>query len=406
MKKKEFKAKVLIIVQNLPVPFDRRVWLEALTLTEAGYRVSVISPKGKNKHILGYEHRCGVHIYRYSVPLDARGVLGYAFEFIYCWCMTAYLSLKILHRHGFDIIHACNPPETYFLLAKLYKPFGRKFIFDHHDLSPEMFLAKYPQKKGRRLYRFLTYLELQTFRTADVVIATNESHRRIAVKRGGVRPEQVFVVRTGPDFERLQIKPIRNELKRGKKFLVCYLGEMCPQDGVELLIEAVRYLVRDLCFEDALFTLVGGGPALPQLEAQVKELGLDDSVIFAGRVSDEVLCEYLSTADVCVDPDPLTEWSDKSTMNKIMEYMAFKKPIVAFDLKENRYSAKQAAIYTPPNDTVEFSKNILSLLKNKKKREKMGEFGFQRVKDELLWDFSKPKLLDAYRALQHPKAES
>jgi glycosyltransferase involved in cell wall biosynthesis len=395
------KTRVLIIVQNLPVPFDRRVWLEAQTLTEAGYGVTVISPKGKDDS--KYELLKGVHIYRYRAPTDAEGMLGYVFEFIYCWCITFYLSLVVLFRHGFHLIHACNPPETYFLLGLFYKFFGKKFIFDHHDLSPEMYVAKFPAKKGRLVHRVLLLLERLTFKTADVVITTNLSHREIAIKRGGVKPEKIFVVRSGPDFERLQLKPSKSELRNGKKYLVCYLGEMCPQDGVDYLIESVNYLVKDLYYEEAMFTFIGGGPALPMLKEKADDMGLNNIIKFTGRVSDEVLCEYLSTADVCVDPDPYTDWSDKSTMNKIMEYMAFKKPIVAFDLKENRFSAAEAALYTKPNDSREFAENIVYLLENEPKRREMGSFGFERVRSELLWDYSKPNLIKAYHFVSNSK---
>jgi len=377
---------------------DRRVWLEAQTLTETGHQVAVISIKGKNDS--KYEYLQNVHVYRYKAPPEAEGLLGYGFEFIYCWLMAFFLSLKVLFRHGFKVIHACNPPETYFLLGLFYKLFGKKFIFDHHDLSPEMYLAKYPFKKGGFVYRLLLLLERLTFMTADVVITTNLSHREIAIKRGNVTPENIFVVRSGPDNERLQLKPPKPELRNGKKFLVCYLGEMCPQDGVDYLLESINYLVMKLNYHDAFFTLVGGGPALPLLKKRAKELGISHFVQFTGRVSDELLCDYLSTADVCVDPDPWTEWSDKSTMNKIMEYMVFKKPIVAFDLKENRYSAQEAALYTVPNDTKEFAKDILNLLKDENRRKEMGEFGIQRVQSTLLWEYSKSNLVKAYKNIK------
>ena len=235
-----------------------------------------------------------------------------------------------------------------------------------------------------------------TFKTADVIITTNLSHREIAIKRGKVKPENIFIVRSGPDHERLKIKPPKPELRNGKESLVCYLGEMCPQDGVDYLLESIEYLVMNLNYHDAYFVLIGCGPALPMLKKRAEELGVNNFLQFTGRVSDELLCDYLSTADMCVDPDPWTEWSDKSTMNKIMEYMVFKKPIVAFDLKANRYSAQEAALYTVPNDTKEFAKNILNLLKDENRRKEMGEFGIQRVQSTLLWDYSKINLIKAY----------
>ncbi len=388
---------VLIIVQNLPVPFDRRVWLEAKTLVEAGYQVTVISPKGRHgKFRAGYEQLEGIHVYRYSPPPEANGTLGYLFEFIYCWLMVAWLSLRISRRHGFDVIHACNPPETYFALARLYKLVGKRFIFDHHDLSPEMYLAKGGRRDGL-LYRGLLWLERQTFRTADVVITTNESHKRIAMQRGGVPAERIFIVRTGPDFERLQLRPAEPELKAGYPYLACYLGEMCPQDGVENILHSARLLRDELGRDDVRFILMGGGPSLEELKRMKGELGLNGMVEFTGRVSDNDLCRILSSADVCLDPDPYTEWSDQSTMNKIMEYMAFGKPVVAFDLRENRYSAQDAAVYAQANDVREFTGLLNQLLDDEAKRQEMGEYGLQRVRGELAWDFSKPHLWAAYR---------
>jgi glycosyltransferase involved in cell wall biosynthesis len=394
--------RVLIIVQNLPVPFDRRVWLEATTLRQHGYRVSVISPRGK-----GEPTRCvrdGVALYRYRVPAEAHGVLGYLFEFFYCWLVTAFLSLVVALREGFDIIHACNPPETYFALAALYKPLGKKFVFDHHDLSPEMYQAKFPGRRGL-LYRGLLWLEKMTFKTADVVLATNESHKEIAMRRGGVAEERVYVVRSGPDFARLRQLPPEPALKEGRRHLVVYLGEMCPQDGVDYLLRAAKILRDELGMRDVLLVLMGGGPALPQLKAYARELRLDGMVKFTGRVSDHDLCRYLSSADLCVDPDPKTEWSDRSTMNKMLEYMAFGKPIVAFDLKEHRRSAAEAAAYALPNDERDFAWHIKRLLLDEPLRERMGAIGRERVVAELSWDHTSTKLLDAYDRLSRAREQ-
>jgi glycosyltransferase involved in cell wall biosynthesis len=388
---------VLIIVQNLPVPFDRRVWLEAKALAEAGYQVAVISPKGRHgKFQDSYEHLEGIHVYRYPAPPEAGGVLSYIFEFIYCWLMVAWLSMRVLRRDGFDVIHACNPPETYFALARLYKLFGKRFVFDHHDLSPEMFLAKGGRRNGV-LYRGLLWLEKMTFKTADVIITTNESHKHIAIQRGGVPAEDVFIVRTGPDFERLRLLSPEPKLKAGFPYLVCYLGEMCPQDGVENILHSARLLRDELGRDDIRFVLMGGGPSHEDLKRMKNKLGLNGIVEFTGRVSDDDLCRMLSTADVCLDPDPYTEWSDQSTMNKIMEYMAFGKPIVAFDLRENRYSAQDAALYAQTNDVREFTCLLNQLLDDEPKRREMGEYGLERVHGELAWDFSKPHLWAAYR---------
>jgi len=397
---KDFVGKVLIIVQNLPVPFDRRVWLEAQTLTHNGFKVSVISPKGEDDP--GYEVIGGVRIYRYRVPMNAEGFWGYLSEFVYCWIATFLLSVKILFREGFDVIHACNPPDTFFLLGMFYKLFGKQFIFDHHDLSPEMYLAKY-KKASRVLYKILLFLEKLTYKTAKVVLATNESHKRIAIERGNKKEEDVFIVRTGPDFERLKLLPPDSNLKQGRKHLVCYLGEMCPQDGVDYLLKSADYLVNKMGRKDVLFVLMGGGPAMPYLRDQNKKMGLSEFVKFTGRVSDRDLCRYLSTADVCVDPDPWSEWADRSTMNKIMEYMTFGKPIVAFDLAEGRYSAQDAAVYARPNDIKEFAEKVAQLLADQSKRDEMGRFGRRRVVQELAWDHTQKSLVAAYEHLYFKK---
>jgi glycosyltransferase involved in cell wall biosynthesis len=390
-------GRVLIIVQNLPVPFDRRVWLEATALCKSGYEVSVICPKGKHgAYQASHEVLEGVHIFRYHAPPDLTSVFGYLFEFIYCWLVTAVLSIKVLFQRNFNVIHACNPPETYFALGLVYKAFGKKFIFDHHDLSPEMYLAK-GGRRGGVFHRGLLWLERQTFRAANVVITTNLSHKKIAESRGAVEPERVFVVRSGPDPDRLESLPPEMALKEGYRYLACYLGEMCPQDGVDYLLQAIHTYTCKLGFMDTKFILMGSGPSFEDLRKLRSELGLEKVVEFTGRVSDHDLCRYLSTADICLDPDPYSEWSDQSTMNKIMEYMAFGKPIVAFDLKENRFSAQEAAVYAKCNDTLDFAKLIRELLDDPERRERMGAVGLNRLRNNLAWKYSVPHLLAAYQ---------
>lgn len=392
----ETPGRVLIVVQNLPVPFDRRVWLEATTLRAAGYQVSVICPTGQyGRFQVRYECLEGVHIYRYPAPPDIPNFWGYLFEFLYCWLWTALLSLKVRRQRGFDVLHACNPPETYFLLGLFYKWWGCKFLFDHHDLSPEMYLAK-GGRPTSLIFRALVWLEKKTFQTADTVITTNQSHQRIALTRGGMAQEDVFIVRSGPDFDRLQRLPPEPALKAPFTYLVCYLGEMCEQDGVEYVLETARILQTTYQRQDVKFVLMGGGSALGHLRHLKGQMGLDRIVEFTGRVSDHDLCRYLSTADVCVDPDPYTEWADQSTMNKVMEYMAFGKPIVAFDLTETRYSAQRAAVYANPNDVQEYARLLVELLDDEPQRREMGQWGWQRVRDALAWDYSQPALLAAY----------
>jgi glycosyltransferase involved in cell wall biosynthesis len=392
--------RVLIIVQNLPVPFDRRVWQEATALKANGYEVAVICPVGR-EHKSRYECLQGIHIYRHPLPIEAKGALGYILEYASSLFWELVLSLKVLRRHGFDAIHACNPPDNIFLIGTLYKVLaGKRFLFDHHDINPELYEAKF----GRRdlLYRLVCLSERLTFHTADVSIATNESYRRIAIERGRMRPDRVFVVRSGPSLERLKILPPVPQLKRGRKFLVGYVGVMGAQEGIPYLLEAARHIVRDLGRQDVQFTLVGGGPALEDMRRLTSQMQLDAYVEFLGRVPDQTLLEVLNTADVCVNCDEVNPMNDKSTMNKIMEYMALAKPIVQFELTEGRFSARDASLYARPNDAEDFGRKIVTLLDHPELRERMGRFGRQRVEQQLKWEYEVPKLLAAYEALFAP----
>jgi glycosyltransferase involved in cell wall biosynthesis len=388
--------RVLIVVQNLPVPFDRRVWLEATSLRRAGYRVSVICPKAKG-FTRSDEILEDVHIYRYPLPFDAQGALGFVAEFAWCFLWTFWKSLKVqLRGQGFDILHACNPPETYWLLGYFWRIFGKRFLFDHHDLSPEMYGAKFGKNSGL-VYRALLFLERRTFRAADVVITTNDSHKRIAIERGGMNPGSVYVVRSGPDLSRFSTYPVDPTWKRGKRFLLTYLGEMCVQDGVDHLIRAVRMLRDDEQRSDFHCVLVGGGPHQQTLREYAVEQGVADLCTFTGRVSDEDLCRILSSADLAVDPDPKTPWADMSTMNKVMEYMYFGLPIVAYDLRETRYSAQDAAVYAEANDERDLALRISGLLDAPDQRAAMAKHGRERIRNALAWEYSVPNLLAAYQ---------
>lgn len=388
--------RVLIIVENLPVPFDRRVWQEATTLQKAGYVVSVVCPTGKG-HEARHETLDGVHIYRYRLPLEGRGALGYLVE--YTWALTAQfiLAWKVFSKHGFDVIHACNPPDNIFLIGAFFKLFRKRFLFDHHDINPELFEAKFG-KRGT-LYRLLVLAERLTFMTADVSIATNESYREIAIKRGRMSPSKVFVVRSGPDLGRVRLMPPNPSLKKSRQFLVGYVGVMGEQEGIDYLLRAARIIIQDKRRTDVHFGLVGGGTELESLKAYADELGVGDFVTFTGRVPDEPMLEMLSTADVCVNPDVANEMNDKSTMNKIMEYMALGKPIVQFDLTEGRRSALEASVYARKNDEEDLAEQILKLLEDETRRLKMGRYGRRRVEEELQWSHEAPKLLAAYDSL-------
>jgi glycosyltransferase involved in cell wall biosynthesis len=392
------KAKhVLMIVQNLPVPFDRRVWQEATTLQSAGFEVTVICPK-KKMYRRSFEIIEGITVLRYPLLLEAkRNPVAFGLEFLFCWIASFSLSMFTYFRRPFQVIHACNPPDTFFLLALLYRPLGVKFVFDHHDLSPEMYLAK-GGRRGGLLHRGLTSLERWTMHTAHHVIAVNESHREIARKRGGVAEDRITVIRSGPRGNWVKRTPVNPALKRGRQFLVVYLGEMCEQDGVDRLLEAIKYF-RDDNLGDAHFALIGGGPDQPRMVRLSNSLGLDNEIEFTGRISDDKLQGYLSSADICVDPDPWTEWSNLSTMNKILEYMSFAQPIVAFDLLEHRRSAEDAAIYVKPNDSHAFALAIRDLLENPELRTKMGRYAERRFSDVLSWDHASTKLIALYTRL-------
>ncbi len=399
--------KVLFLVENLPSPFDRRVWQEATALKSAGHGVSIICPTGKGceKH---FEEIDGIAIYRYDLALEAEGALGYALEYSLALFWTFVLAWRVLLTRGFDAIHACNPPDLFFLIGAFFKLFGKKFVFDHHDINPELYEAKF----GRRdfFWKLMVALERLTFRTADLSLATNESYRRIAIERGGMDPDRVFVVRSGPSLERLKIVPPDESLKRGRRYLVGYVGVMGRQEGIDLLLCAARAVIDVHGRHDIHFGLVGGGTSLAEMRSLADKLNIDDYVTFTGRVPDAELLAMLNTADVCVNPDIANEMNDKSTMNKIMEYMALAKPVVQFDLTEGRFSAREASLYAKRNDPDDLAAKIIELVDDAPRRAAMGAYGRSRVENELEWRYEAPKLLAAYatlwtgraRAVAHP----
>jgi glycosyltransferase involved in cell wall biosynthesis len=388
---------ILIIVQNLPVPFDRRVWQEATSLRRAGFGVAVICPK-KGIDTKSYELLEGVDIYRYPLLYEAdQGFIGYFVEFLYCWLASLCLAIKAYLHRPFQAIHACNPPDTYFLLAMLFRILGVRFVFDHHDLCPEMYLAK-GRAPGTLLYRAQLWLERRTLRFADVVIAVNQSHRDIAIERGGIDPSKIVIVRSGPPRGWADFQSADPQLKEGHKYLVVYLGEMCEQDGLEGLVQIIqRY--KQSGADDTLFVLIGGGPQQKEISNLVERLQLNSSVKLTGRVSDRALQQYLATADVCVDPDPFSEWANLSTMNKMIEYLAFGKPIVAFDLLEHRRTVQDAAMYVSANDTDQFAEVLRDLLIDEPRRLSLSRLGRQRFAEFLAWDNSVPVLIQLYSDL-------
>lgn len=394
------KTGICIIVENLAVPLDRRVWKEACALRDAGYRVSVVSPKGRG-FTKSYEELDGIEIYRHSVR-EGQGVAGYVIEYGWALAMEFLLALRIFFRTRFRILQACNPPDTIFLIALFFKMLGVRFVFDHHDLCPELFEAKFGKRSGM-LYRLSRFFESCTFRTADISIATNDSFKEIAVGRGRRRAEKVFIVRNCPDLSKFR-KPVgADKGKFGKSFLVAYVGFMGSQDGIELLLESIDDIVNVQKRRDTHFVLVGGGEMLKQIEATIAEHNLGDYVTLTGQVTHDEVAAWLASADVGVAPDPKNVMNDNLTMIKILEYMAFSLPVVLYDLKEGRHIADAAALYATPNDPADFARNISTLLDSDKLRAQLGGIGRKRVEETLNWDAERRSLLSAYAAAGQPR---
>ncbi len=386
--------RVLILVENLPVPFDRRVWMESTTLHAAGYEVSVICPMGKNA-TAPYEVIDGIHIYRHPLPPEHSSALGYLREYSAALWGEWRLARRARRERGFDIIHACNPPDLLFIVALWFKLFHRTgFLFDHHDLTPELYESKF----GKRdiFYHVMRLAERLTFFFADTVISTNESYREVALTRGRKKPEHVHVVRSGPNLELFQPTAGNPDYKHGRPFLIGYLGVMGEFDGVDHLVRAAHELVLNRNRTDLQFCLVGSGPMLGSLQALADELGICDHVEFTGRIPDADMIDRLSTCDVCANPDPFNPLNDKSTMNKILEYMALGKPIVQYDLVEGRRSAEDASLYAERNNISDFADKIEALLADPALRAEMGARGQRRMQEELEWRHQVPRLLAAY----------
>lgn len=385
--------KVLIIVENLPVPFDRRVWKEACSLRENGYDVTVLCPRGKS-HERGYEMINAIHVYRHPMPKEGNGHFGYLWEYGCAFFWEFWYASWIYLRRGFHVIQGCNPPDLIFLVALPFKLLGVRYVFDHHDVGPELYFAKYG-KKGT-LYRIQVWLETLCFRSSDAVMSTNNSYRDLAINRGGVDPEDAFVVRNGPDLRTFNSVAPNPALKYGKRYLVGYVGTMSIQEGLDILLNSALR-IKSLGRSDIHFTCIGGGPGLSQLQELARVKGLQDVLNFTGRIPDDQMIEILSTADVCVNPDKPCEMNDISTMIKIMEYMALAKPVVQFDLKEGRFTAGDASLYADNQNCVaDFAAKILWLLDNPSERERMGEVGRRRIEEELDWRYSVRNLLAAY----------
>jgi glycosyltransferase involved in cell wall biosynthesis len=397
--------RILIIVQNLPVPFDRRVWLECKVLTAAGYEVSVACPKGKGD--ASYEVIDGVRLYKYRPYAPGGSKLSFVAEYAYSFAATTWQVLKARRRGRFAVLQACNPPDIFWPIALTLRAVDRtKFVFDHHDLCPELFQSRFPD--GPNLpYRGLLALERATHRSADHVISTNDSYRDLAIRRSGKAPQDVTVVRTGPDPDKLKRGPADPELRRGRKYLAAYIGVMGPQDGVDIVVRAANIVVHEMGREDIAFTLIGKGDCFDELVALRDQLKLNGHVEFTGRAPDDVVERVMSTANIGLSPDPKNPLNDLSTMNKTMEYMAFELPVVAFDLRETRVSAADAALYvtptgSPEQDVRDYAKAIVDLIDDAADRERMGKLGRVRVEEELAWSRSARAYLGVYHRVAGP----
>ncbi|HLM22457.1 MAG TPA: glycosyltransferase family 4 protein [Propionibacteriaceae bacterium] len=391
------RARALIIVQNLPVPFDRRVWLESKALTAAGYDVTVVCPKGKKD--AGSEIREGVTLLKYPPYAPGGSAIGFVLEYAYSLVATATLVLRARRSGRFDVLQACNPPDIFWPIARwLRRRDGSRFVFDHHDLCPELYDSRFPN--GNALpRRGLLALEKATFRAADHVVATNTSYAEIAMRRGGKAPEEVTVVRTGPDHDSLRREDEVPALRRGRHHLVAYIGVMGPQDGVDLAVRAAAHVVHGLGRKDVAFTFMGAGDSYADLVALRDELSLQDHLELPGRVPDPVVLDVLSTADIGLSPDPKNPLNDLSTMNKTLEYMAFGLPVVAFDLKETRVSAGEAALYVQSGDVPAYAAAIVRLLDDRAKREAMGNAGRLRIENNLGWPYQREAYVGVFDAL-------
>lgn len=385
-----------MVVENLSLPFDRRVWKECCALRDRGYVVSAISPKGSDSDTASRETIDGVALYRYTPFESTGGMLSYALEFGVALAMTTVLSWVILVRRGFDVIHLSNPPDLLIFAALPFKLLGKKIIFDQHDLSPEIFSEHRRGAEGGLVHRALLAFESVSYRCADVVICITQSICEMAASRGRVRQDDIFLVRNGPDLASFAGATADGSLRHGRRFLLTYVGMMGPQDGVDILLRALKLLVTEVGRQDVHLHLVGGGTELPRLQKYAGELGITDYVTFAGKQDYRRVVTAIASADICVCPDPKTPMNDRANLVKVSEYLCLGKPVVAFDLMEVRHSAADAAVYATPNDEREFASKIDFLLRHPDERARLGELGVGRVRQHLSWDHSKEALFAAY----------
>jgi glycosyltransferase involved in cell wall biosynthesis len=393
--------RVLMLLQNNPYPEDPRVRRQATALTQAGYHVSVICPRGSGQPF--YATVDGVRVYRYPAPIGGNGLLGFVWEYAYSMIASFLLSLYVLLRGGFDVIHTHNPPDTFVVIAGIFKVLGKQFIYDHHDLAPEMYHARAGGSGSHLVYNVLVVFERLSCRFADHVIATNASYRAIEMQRHGVPKQNITIVRNGPELDQLRDVEPDPDLMRCKQAgttVIGYIGVMGFQDGIDYLLRALGHLVHDLGRRNVLCVLVGDGAAMPSLKTLSADPGITEYIRFTGWVAHDQASRYLAATDICVVPDPSNPYNDRSTMIKIVEYMGLAKPIVAFDLPEHRLSAEDAAAYVEPNNEDAFARSIAALMDDPARRLTMGANGRKRVEQHLAWSYSVPHLLSVYARLE------
>ncbi len=394
----DFKGKhLLLVVENLSVPFDKRVWRQATALKATGAAVSVICPMHDN-YTQKHQLLEGINIYRYQIKFSKGSKLGYLREYTFSFLKIFLMINKlILTKKRMRSVHFANPPDIFWVMGLYLKLFGIKFIFDEHDLTPETYISRFQAKTkkglyyhGLRLFQYLSYM------VADTIILTNESYKENACSIYPPAKNKSFIVRNGPDIDKFYLTDPDHSLKKNKKFLFAYIGIMAIQDGVDFIIHSAYCLIHYKKFKDFIIYLIGSGDDVARLKQLVKIYRLEDYVIFTGRISDADAMTILSTADICLSPDPFNALNNRSTMNKVMEYMTMAKPIVSFDLKEAKYSAMDSALYVENNDIEAFANGILNLVANPEEREKMGKFGYRRVQQYLSWQNQISNLISAY----------
>lgn len=391
--------RVLMLLENLPYQRDPRVKSEVNTLVMAGYKVTVICPRARRSERQKVLHE-NVHLYQFPELTLQSNFIGHLCEYGWSMLMIYAMSIVVWIKEGFDILHAHNPPDTFFPLAAFYKLVGKKFVYDHHDLSPELYDFRYGASETSVVHKLLVLFENLTCKLADHVIATNESYKAIEISRGGVSPHKITIVRNGPNLERVQIGKPDSGLRKKAKTILGYFGNIGPQDGVDYIIRALHHLVNDFKIDNVFCIVAGKGDALPGITRLVKKLELEEYVWVTGWLADEDFFRYMSTIDIALTPDPSNSFNDKCTMIKVMEYMALGKPIVAFDLPEHRVTAQSAALYATVNDERDFAKQIINLMKDAELRQSMGRIGRDRIETELAWSYQATRLVAAYSSLQ------